>query len=362
MKKVLSLILIFALITGLLISCGTQDSGGQTTDTQTPDTQTPDTQGPEEQEEKPPEKYTIGISYQGPNNDWAINFKAHFEMTLKKYEDQIEKVIYKEYGWEEKQQIADVEDLLTMGIDLLIIAPMTDTGLATSIENVKEAGIPVVVYNSDPGTDQFDALIKSDNVADGRAQAQWLCDRLDGKGNILIIGGAPGGNYAEDVIAGYTQALENYPDIEVLGYEYAYWTPATAKEIVESYIAKGDKIDGIIVSGLMGLGCLEAFLDADMPIPPMTAGDGWTGFLRKAKEVGYTDFGAIATNNFIYAVGAIDLAFDILNGKEVEKVTLVPPNDPIPAQEMLDMLTDDMPESYWIGGTVPVEEFNEYIK
>jgi ribose transport system substrate-binding protein len=335
MKKVLCLIMALIMTAALFTSCDGQNDAS--------------------------EKYTIGISYQGPNNDWAINFKAHFEMTLAKYSDQIEKVIYKEYGWDEKQQIADVEDLLTMGIDILIIAPMTDTGLATSIENVKAAGIPVVVYNAAPGTEDYDALIKSDNVADGRAQADWMCERLDGKGNIIIMGGAPGSSYAEDVMTGYEEALAEYPDMTVLGYEYAFWTPATAKEIIESYIAKGDKIDGIIVSGLMGLGCLEAFVDAGLTIPPMTSGDGWTGFLRKAKEIGYTDFGAIPTNNFIYGVGAIDLAFDILDGKKVDKVTLIPPNDAMPAQEMLDMLTDDMPASYWIGGTVPVADFETYV-
>lgn len=307
------------------------------------------------------EKYTIGISYQGPNNDWAINFKAHFEMTLAKYSDQIERVIYKEYGWDESQQIADVEDFLTLGIDILIIAPQSDAGLATSIENVKEAGIPVVVYNNHPGTEQFDALIMSDTVADGFYQADWLFNRLNGEGNVLFISGAPGSNYAEDLMEGYDQALDKHPDINVLGYEYAYWTPATAKEITESYIAKGDTIDGIIVGGLMGLGCMEAFIDAGLTIPPMTSGDGWTGFLRKAKEVGYTDFAAIPTNNFVYAVGAIDLAFDVLNGNEFERVTLVEPKEAMPAQEMLDMLTDDMPESYWIGGTVPVEDFAGYI-
>jgi ribose transport system substrate-binding protein len=153
-----------------------------------------------------------------------------------------------------------------------------------------------------------------------------------------------------------------YPGIKVLGFEYAFWTPATAKEIIESYIAKGDRIDGILVSGLMGLGCIEAFLDAGLPIPPMTSGDGWTGFLRKAKEIRYTDFAAIPSNNFIYAAKAVDLAFDVLEGKSVPKDTFVPANPIMTAQEMLNMLTDNMPESYWIGGIVPVADFNRYIR
>jgi ribose transport system substrate-binding protein len=350
MRKLFSAILLIVIVS-MLAACAT---GGETVPTEEPDEITAPT-------EEPAEKYVIGISYQGPNNDWAINFKAHFEMTMQQeYADKIEEVIYKEYGWEGEQQIADVEDLMTMGIDILILAPHSDTGMDTTIESVKAAGIPVVVYNTAPGTDQYDALIMSDNIADGRDKAEWMAEELNEQGNILIIGGAPGSAYAEDMIEGYDQVLAGYPEMTVLGYEYAYWTPATAKQIVESYIAKGDQIDGIITSGLMGLGCLEAFTDAGMPIPPMTSGDGWTGFLRKAKELGYTDFGGLPTNNFIYAVGVIHLAFDVLEGNPVEKVTLVPPNEAMEAQAMLDMLTDDMPASYWIGGLVPVEDFNKY--
>lgn len=365
MKKILlitSVILIMSMVSACVASPTTAPVERQSDAMESPEA-SESTEAPEapESTEAPAKKYTIGISYQGPNNDWAINFKAHFEMTLQQeFADKVEKVIYKEYGWDGEQQIADVEDLMTMGIDILIVAPHSDTGLDTTIESVKAAGIPVVIYNIEPGTDQYDAMIKSDTVADGRYNAEWLSQRLGGKGNILIISGAPGGAYAEDLMKGYNEGLENYPDINVLGYEYAYWTPTTSKQIVESYIAKGDQIDGIIVGGLMGLGCLEAFVDAGMTIPPMTSGDGWSGFLRKAKEVGYTDFAAIPTNNFIYAVEAIRLAFDVLEQKPVQKKTLVPPNPEIGAQVMLDMLTDDMPESYWIGGTVPVEDFEKY--
>ena len=225
MRKLLSIFLLIVMVS-MLAACAT---GVEPAATEEPEEVTAPTEEPEEvtaPTEEPAEKYVIGISYQGPNNDWAINFKAHFEMTLQEeYADKIEEVIYKEYGWEGEQQIADVEDLMTMGIDILIVAPHSDTGMDTTIESVKAAGIPVVVYNTAPGTDQYDALIMSDNIADGRDKAEWMAERLNGQGNILVIGGAPGSAYAEDMIEGYDQVLAGYPDITVLGYEYAYWTP-----------------------------------------------------------------------------------------------------------------------------------------
>jgi ABC-type sugar transport system substrate-binding protein len=364
MKKVLYLVLVLVMATAMLVSCAppSNPSSAPSASVKVTEQQAPSTAPSSAPSEQPLKKYKIGLSYQGPNNDWAINCKAAMLAALAKHADQVDQAIWKEFGWDEKQELADIEDLQTMGIDMLVICPFTDTGEAASIESVKSAGIPVVVWNTAPGTDKYDALTLSDNVADGSGQAQWLCDRLKGKGNIIIVGGAPGSKYNDDQLKGYNNVISKYPDIKVLGTEYASWTPDTAKKIIESYIAKGDKIDGIITSGLMGLGCLQAFVDAKLPVPPMTSGDGWTGFLRAAKENKYTDFYACPSNNFIYAGGAIDLAFDVLNGKTVQKDTIIPPNPSMTGQEMISKLTDDMPQSYWIGNPVSAADFTKYIK
>jgi len=353
MKKLVAIIMLLAMMVSVV---GCSAPAEEAVQPEVSDDQPAVEEVPEELE-----KFVIGVSYQGPNNDWATNFLAHFEKEFEAHADQIEKVIYKEYGWDGEQQLADIEDLMVQGIDALVVAPHNDTGLVSIVEDVYDAGIPVICFNTAPGTDKYTALIMSDNERDGYETATWLCDRLNGEGNVIIIEGAPGSRYAEDVAAGYNRAIEEHPGVKLLGYEYAYWTAATAKQIIESYIAKGEKIDGVLCSGLTGVGVVEAFVDAGLDIPPITAGDGSTGFIRKALEVGYTDFGAIITNNFEYASGAIDLTFKVLNGEEYQKDTFVESNPAISGQELIDMYSEDMPAQYWIGGTVASEEFESYL-
>jgi hypothetical protein len=75
----------------------------------------------------------------------------------------------------------------------------------------------------------------------------------------------------------------------VLGTEYAMYTPAKSKEILESYFAKRVPVDGVIVDGgLMDFGVLEAFTDAKKPLPP-TSADDWFGFLKKTVSLKYTN-------------------------------------------------------------------------
>ena len=337
MKRVLCIVLASIMALTLLAACA--DNGG----------------------DAPSEGFTIGISWQGPNNDWAINMQAHLNMALAEHSGRIDQVIFREHGWEDAQQIANIEDLMLMDIDLLITFPHSDTGLVGVLDRVSDAGIPAVIFGATPGTDQYTALVKADTVAIGRAEGAWMVDRLGGQGNVLVILGAPGTSYAVDVLQGYSEAMANYPGMNIIGIEYAFWSPVSAKEIMESYIARGDQIDGVIVSGLMGLGVLEAFVDAGLPVPPLTAGDGWTGFLRRAEEIGFSDFAALPLNDFIAATEAVNLAIRILDGETVPKDTFIPPNPMMPAGQMLGMLTDDMPPAYWIGGIVPMNQFNDFI-
>ena len=83
-------------------------------------------------------KYTIGVSIQGSNNDWASSCYAHFKYAFgTKYADRVANVYYGESGYDDKKQIADIEDLLTKKLDLLVVQPVSETSAAGVIEKAK---------------------------------------------------------------------------------------------------------------------------------------------------------------------------------------------------------------------------------
>ena len=137
-------------------------------------------------------KYTIGVSIQGSNNDWASSCYSHFKYAFgTKYAGEIANVYYGESGYDDKKQIADIEDLLTKKIDLLIVQPVTETGAAAAIEKAKASGVKVVIFGGLCGTDKYDAYVDRDHIKTGFQYADWVAKKIGGKGNVIVIMGYP---------------------------------------------------------------------------------------------------------------------------------------------------------------------------
>ena len=83
---------------------------------------------------------------------------------------------------------ANVEDLITKGIQVLIITPQDGAAAAAAVEAAREAGVKVISYDRLVlGTDAVDYYVTFDSVAVGEAQAQYLVDKAEGEGNPLYL-------------------------------------------------------------------------------------------------------------------------------------------------------------------------------
>lgn len=306
-------------------------------------------------------KFVIGISDQGPTNDWATSMIAHLEYALDvEYADKIEDYHIAHCDFDPNVQVNDIEDLMTKNVDALIIQPVSEAALVNSVEAASEAGIPVIIYGGNILTEEYVTYIDRNNVEAGEVYAQWMADRIGGEGDVLVIMGYPGSGYSEDVLRGVENVLSNYAEINVIATEYAYYTPATSKEIVQTYIARGDELDGVICDGgLMAYGVIEAYVDADMDIPPLTV-DDWNGFMKKAASVDYDDFVVINSGNELM-LDAVKAAIDVLEGKELEKDGRLTPTS-YEGSEIFAMIPEDMPDRYWAMAQIPEEYLDEYYK
>lgn len=176
------------------------------------------------------------------------------------------------YGWKMKvlcpitadsneEQIQLLEQALLDPPDVFLIAAADSKGIAPAIEEINKAGIPIIAvsakiigeglrYETFVGV-QFEDLAVS--------AAQALCQKLNGKGNILYLQGVTGASSAQDVDKGAYATFKKYPGITVLASEPADYQRQKGMTVTQNLLQKYDKVDGIFAAnGESALGSIEA--------------------------------------------------------------------------------------------------------
>ncbi|WP_229455570.1 D-xylose ABC transporter substrate-binding protein [Massilia sp. KIM] len=152
----------------------------------------------------------------------------------------------------EQRQIAQIENLISRGVDVLVIVPYNATVLNNAIREAKKAKIKVVSYDRLILGADVDAYISFDNTTVGELQAQSLV-QLKPKGNYYLLGGAPTDNNAKMLREGQLKVLKplvDKGDIKVVGQQWVKdWSASEAMAIVENALtANGNKIDAVVAS------------------------------------------------------------------------------------------------------------------
>jgi D-xylose transport system substrate-binding protein len=152
----------------------------------------------------------------------------------------------------EQKQIAQIENLISRGVDVLVIVPYNATVLNNAIREAKKANIKVVSYDRLALNADLDAYISFDNKAVGEMQAQGVV-QVKPKGNYYLLGGAPTDNNAKMLREGQMavlQPLVDKGDIKIVGKQWVKdWSPAEALAIIENALtANNNKIDAIVAS------------------------------------------------------------------------------------------------------------------
>lgn len=113
-------------------------------------------------------------------------------------------------------QVAQIENMILNGADILVIASIDGSSLGTVLEIAKEEGIPVIAYDRlIMETDAVSYYAAFDNYMVGSLQGDYLVEALgletlDGTVNIEIVGGSPDDNNAWYFYQGAYDAIAPY--------------------------------------------------------------------------------------------------------------------------------------------------------
>jgi D-xylose transport system substrate-binding protein len=152
----------------------------------------------------------------------------------------------------EQRQISQIENLISRGVDVLVIVPFNATVLNNAVKEAKKAHIKVVSYDRLILNADIDAYISFDNSLVGEMQATGVV-QVKPKGNYYLLGGAPTDNNAKMLREGQMKVLKplvDKGDIKIVGQQWVKdWSASEAMSIVENALtANKNKIDAVVAS------------------------------------------------------------------------------------------------------------------
>ena len=103
-------------------------------------------------------------------------------------------------------QTQQAENLLTQGVDVLVVVPHNAEIAGAIVDSAKRQGVPVISYDRLIRNSEPDLYVSFDNVKVGEMQARYLLDHAP-KGNYILIGGAPTDNNAQLLREGQMKVL-----------------------------------------------------------------------------------------------------------------------------------------------------------
>lgn len=206
--------------------------------------------------------FTVGVSISTLNNPFFISLKDGIEAEAK--EKGLEVVIVDAQN-DSSTQSNQLEDLITQGVDLIIINPVDSTAVSPSVLSANEANIPVICVDRGSDEGEIVSFIASDNVEGGKMAGNYILENIGENDKIAQLEGVPGASSTRERGEGFIQAIEG--KIELTASQTANFDRAEGLTVMENMIQAEPDIKAVFCQNdEMALGAAEALSGKDNDI------------------------------------------------------------------------------------------------
>ncbi|HEU4321276.1 MAG TPA: substrate-binding domain-containing protein [Acidimicrobiia bacterium] len=275
MKRNRYLVALLAVLAIVLAACGGGDEGSDTTDGGS-DTTAAGGGGDED--------LVIGFSWNNFNEErWSKFDEPAFVAAI---EEGGAQYIKTDAASSEEQQLADVENLINQGADVIVILAQNTEAILPAVESAASQGIPVIAYDR-LIEDERALYLTFDNVGVGRIMAEVLFEQVN-SGNFAIIKGNGADANSDFLRAGMEEVIGDAVaagDITIVCEEYTDdWLAEVAQETMENCLTQNNNdIQAALVENDGMAGGVVAALEAQGLAGqiPVTGQDGDAAALNR---------------------------------------------------------------------------------
>jgi len=262
---------------------------------------------------------TIGLVLSTLNNPFFVTLKEGAEAKAK---DLGYKLLVLDSQNDPAKELANVEDLLSKKISLLLINPTDSDAVVSAIRAANRAEVPVVTL--DRGATGGDVLshVASDNVQGGMMAGELIVKVLGGSGKVVELQGVAGTSAARDRGEGFNAAVDAVAGIVVVASQVADFDRTKGLNVMENILQAQSDIDAVFAhNDEMALGAIKAIESSNRDI--IVVGFDGTGDAVMAVKEGAMLATVAQQAARIGSIG-VETADAILNGKVVAEYSPVP--------------------------------------
>jgi ribose transport system substrate-binding protein len=267
---------------------------------------------------------SIGISLGSLGNPFFVALSKGAEAEAKKANPNA-KVTTVGFDYDLNKQFTQIDNFIAAGVDMILLNPGDPNALEPAIKKAQAAGILVVAV--DTAAKGADLTVTTDNVQAGRIACQYIVDKLQGKGDVVIQNG-PQVSAVTDRVKGCKEAFGAASGIKVLSDDQdAKGSREGGLAVMQGHLTRFPKIDAVFaINDPQALGTNLAAKQLNRNNVIITSVDGAPDIEAGLKDASSPMIHASASQDpYAMAQLATRMGIEALNGKKPEKpVTLLP--------------------------------------
>jgi inositol transport system substrate-binding protein len=165
------------------------------------------------------------------------------------------------------KQLSQIQNFISQKVDAMVVNPVDSSATAQMTKLIQDAGIPLVYVNIPPIEElkpgEPVVYVGSDEKISGKLEGEGIAKLLDGKGNVVIMMGAPASQASVMRTEGAEKVFAQHPGIKIVGKQTANWQRNEAIDLMNNWLVAGTQIDAVCANNdEMAIGAIMALQQA----------------------------------------------------------------------------------------------------
>lgn len=256
---------------------------------------------------------SVGVSVSDLGNPFFVQIAKGVEQKVAELGGRKARVTVVSNSYDLNTQINQIDDFIAAGVQMIVLNAADPEGILPAVERAKRAGIVVIAV--DVAAAGADVTVMSDNVQAGRVACEYMAERLNGKGDVVIINGPPVSSVI-DRVAGCKSVLNGYPDIRILSDNHnGGGTRTGGLAVMTALLIAYPQIDGVFgINDPSAIGADLAARQARRGEFFIVSVDGAPSVVEALKSKDSLIIASAAQDPRMMGMRGVEVGYELLNG------------------------------------------------